>query len=318
VADARPEPSLNPAQTELLAVLRGDPADRPTFDAGLRHELRAALEDACEPLVEHLGTKPLYVAKHPLERVLGCEGQYLAEEAEPFAWTPPIARGVVAHKAIELAVSWRGEPVPGDLVAEAIARLTDGSDGLADWLQTASETDHAELQGVATDRVAGFLELFPPLRRAWRPVTESKVRVELFDGAIVLSGKIDLSLGQADGTTAGKVLIDLKTGSPRASHIDDLRFYAVLETIRVGTPPRLLASVYLDQGRPMVEEVTVDVLAAGVRRTIGGASRMVALARRGEAPVLRPSFGCTWCPALPTCETGQQHLAAEADRPTEP
>jgi len=313
VADDRTDPPLNPAQADLLAVLRGDPADRPTFDAGLRHELRAALEDALEPLVQHLGPKALYVAKHPLDQVLGCEGRYLAEEAEPFAWTPPMARGVVAHKAIELGLSWRGDPVPGDLVAEAVARLADGSDGLADWLQTASETDHAELQSVATDRVSAFFELFPPLRRAWRPVTESKVRVELFDGAVVLSGKIDLSLGQADGTTAGKVLIDLKTGSPRPSHIDDLRFYAVLETIRVGTPPRLLASVYLDQGRPMVEEVTVDVLAAGVRRAIGGASRMVALTRLGEQPVLRPSFGCSWCPALDGCDTGRRHLADEAD-----
>jgi hypothetical protein len=79
-------------------------------------------------------------------------------------------------------------------------------------------------------------------------VLEGKVRAELFDARVVLSGKTDLALGQADGTTAGKVLIDFKTGGFSPAHIDDLRFYALLETLKIGTPPRLLASYYLEAG----------------------------------------------------------------------
>ena len=304
-------PELTPAQRDVLDLLGASRDERPTFDAGLRHELRAELEAALEPLVPDLGTDTLFINKRALTAVHACEGRYLAEREEPFAWSPAIARGTVAHKAIELSVGWRGEPVPGELVDEALARLTHGSDSVGDWLQTATEADVAELRALATEQVTTFLETFPPLEPRWRPVTESRVRVELCDGAVVLSGKIDLSLGRADGTTAGKVIIDLKSGSLRPEHVDDLRFYALLETIRLGTPPRLVATYALDQGRPMVERVTVDVLAAALRRTIAGAARMVAVTRRGEAPALRPSRACRWCAGLAGCEVGRTQVARD-------
>ena len=308
-----PEDHLTPAQRDVLALLGATPDQRPRFDEALRHELRHELEQALEPLVESLGNDTLFVNKHALATVHGCEGRYLAEQAQPFAWSPPLARGVVAHKAVELSVSWRGEAVPAVLVDEAVARLTEGGEGVGDWLQTCTEADLAELRGFATERVTTFLETFPPLQPAWRPVCESRIRVELLDGAVVLSGKVDLTLGRADGSTAGKVLIDLKTGSPRPHHVDDLRFYALLETIRLGTPPRLLATYALDQGRAQVEQVTVDVLAAALRRTVAGTARMVALAHRGDDPVLRPSGGCRWCAGLAGCETGRQWIAQDDD-----
>ena len=93
-----------------------------------------------------------------------------------------------------------------------------------------------------------FLECFPPLRAAWRPVTESRLIVELCGSRIRVQGKVDLTIGTADGLRAGKVIIDLKSGVASTSHRDDLRFYALLETIRIGVPPRLIASYYLDQG----------------------------------------------------------------------
>lgn len=300
--------ALTPAQQEVVDLLGAARHQRPTFDAALRLELRAELEAALEPLLDRLPDDGLFVSKHALSGVHGCEGRHVAEREAGFAWSAPVARGIVAHKAVELAVGWRGEPVPGELVDEAVARLSQGIDGIAEWLQTASEADLAELRALAAERVTSFLETFPPLKPRWRPVTESRVRVELHDAAVVLSGKIDLTLGRADGTTAGKVLVDLKTGGYRPSHVDDLRFYALLETIKLGTPPRLLATYYLDQGRPMVEEVTVDVLAAAMRRTVAGAARMVALAE-GDTPTLRPSGGCRWCPAVEGCETGRAHLA---------
>ena len=102
-----------------------------------------------------------------------------------------------------------------DLVDEAIARLID-ADGVSmqRFLQGLSEGDRAELRGVAVDLVSRFQECFPPLKAAWIPVTESRARVELLGGALVLSGKTDLSLGRAAGLQANKVIIDLKSGRP--------------------------------------------------------------------------------------------------------
>ena len=109
---------LNPAQQEVLAELGAPKEQRPRFDAMLRHELQRALEDGLEPMLPMLdreGEKPgdsMFVSKYALGQVLGCERKFVFEQAEPFEWKVPIARGTIAHKAIELSVHWRRELDP--------------------------------------------------------------------------------------------------------------------------------------------------------------------------------------------------------------
>ena len=67
------------------------------------------------------------------------------------------------------------------------------------------------------------------------------------------------------------MIIDLKSGGASTQHRDDLRFYALLETIRIGVPPRLVASYYLDQGLAHAESVTEGMLDATLARTVDGA-----------------------------------------------
>lgn len=303
---------LNPAQEEMLALLGARPEERPAFDRELRDQLREQLETALEPVAARIGDT-LFISKHRLSQVHGCEGKMLADEQAPFEWRVQLARGRIVHKAIELAVHWRGEPVPRDLVDEAIARISDDQSNLGDWLVTLSEADRTELRALATDMVTTFCETFPPLQARWRPVTESRMRTELCDGAIILSGQADLTLGSSEGSVAGKVIIDFKTGQYRAEHSQDLRFYALLESLSRGTPPRLLATAYLDQGRPRTEEVTNDVLAAALHRTIDGTARIAELATGERQPELRPGPGCRWCPAADDCEPGQAWLAGTDD-----
>jgi hypothetical protein len=306
-------PPLSPAQQEVVDLLGAAPDQRPVFDAALRHELRAQLEEELAPIADDLGPDDsLWVSKHTLSSVHGCEGRYLADQDSAFAWTPALARGTVVHKAVELSVHWRGELVPLDLVDEAIARLADDDKPISDWLRTSTESDRAELRSVAGERVTAFLECFPPLPTRWVPVTEGRLRADLLDGKIVLSGRTDLTLGKADGTRAGKVVIDLKTGGFSPSHTDDLRFYALVDTLRIGTPPRLLASYYLDSARAQPEVVTEGVLRAAVARTVDGVRKLHEL-KGGREPVLRPGPPCRWCPALPTCETGRRHLGDTDD-----
>ena len=306
-------PPLSPAQQDLVALLGATVEERPVFDAELRHELRAELEAGLADVAADVDpSDPLWVSKHTLSSVHGCEGRHLAEKDAPFAWTPPLARGTIVHKAVELSVHWRGELVPLDLVDEAIARLTDDDKPISDWLRTCSESDRAELRSVAGERVTSFLECFPPLPAKWVPVTEGRLRADLLGGRVVLSGRTDLTLGRADGTRAGKVVIDLKTGGFSPSHTDDLRFYALVDTLRLGTPPRMLASYYLDSARAQPEAVTEQVLYAAVARTVDGVRTLQELAS-GRDAVLRPGPPCRWCPALPACPTGRAHLGDDAD-----
>jgi hypothetical protein len=303
---------LNPAQQQVLDVLGATTdAERPQFDAELRLHLHDELEAGLAGVVGRLpDDESLFLSKHQLTAVHGCEARLLAEEGGTFAWSVPLARGSVAHKAIELSIHWRGEPTPLELVDEAFASLAESDSSLAAWLRVCSEAERAGVRSQANDRVTKFLECFPPLSRRWRPVTESRLRAELADGRVVLRGQADLVLGRTEGTTARKVIVDLKTGGFAPSHLDDLRFYALLETIRLGVPPRLVASYYLDSGRPHPETVTEAVLESAVARTVDGADRLVALLHDGKPPSKRTGAACRWCPALAGCSEGRSFLEA--------
>jgi hypothetical protein len=306
---------LSPAQEEVLAALGARRHERPTFDPRLRQSLRDELEQRLAPYAVDLAEgATLWVRKHDLAGVHGCEQSWIAQDAEPFAWSAPIARGTVSHKAVELSVHWDGEPTPADLVDEAMARVAAGADGLGEWLATAGEGDRAELRSDAVERVSKFLECFPPLENRWRPVTESRLRADLCGDRIVLSGKADLTVGAADGLVAGKVIIDLKTGGLVPGHRDDLRYYALIEAVRIGVPPRLLASYYLDSARLQPEPVTEDLLWATVERVVRGVEIIAALRRGEREPQLRPGPACRWCPLQTGCEPGSRWIEEQSER----
>jgi hypothetical protein len=300
------------AQQALIALL-GRPEHPPTFPAGLGDELQAELEDELAPVASaHTPGDPLWVSKHTLAMVHGCEAHYVDAEQRPFTWTVAAARGTVAHKAIELSVHWRGEAPPMDLVDEAMARLiqADGA-GLQRFLERLSEGDRSELRGAAVDLVSRFQECFPPLKPAWIPVTESRARVELLGGALILSGKTDLSLGRPSGAFANKVIIDLKSGRPSTTHREDLRFYALLETIKLGVPPRQLASYYLESARAHPEDVTIALLRSALRRTVDGITKIVELASGAREASVLPGPTCRWCPIVDDCPAGRAELARD-------
>ena len=310
-----PTEVLNPAQQEVLDLLGATPDERPTFDPNLRVELKAELEIALDHLSAHIPDDDiLFVGKRQLAQVMGCEAKYLAELDDPFSWSIPLARGTISHKAIELSVHWRGDRNPIELTDETLAKLELDEAGLGRWLQGLGEADRAELRGEVSARVTAFLECWPPLKREWRPVMEMPARVELARGRIVLAGKVDLTLGRAIGNQAGKVLVDLKTGRFAPMHRDDLRYYALLDAIRIGTPPRLVATYYLDQGRFTPEQVTVALLESTVARVVDAVHRMVELRYQGEAANEKPGPGCTWCPKLDSCAPGTAFVNEDDER----
>jgi hypothetical protein len=303
--------ATNPAQQEILDRLRGARDERPSFDAELRHHLRAVIEHGTADAVAELrDNQSIYVSKSRLSGVHGCEARFLQND---FAWSIPVARGRIAHKAIELSVHWRSEPIPLELVDEALARLENAGDSFAEWLQGCSEVERAELRSESGARVTQFLECWPPLAKTWRPSTEAPIRQDLHGGKVVLSGKVDLSLGRPEGLVAGKVIVDLKTGSPRAQHFDDLRFYALVETMRLGVPPFRVASYYLDQGALHPEDVREAVLFSAAERVIDGVVKMIELDTKVRQPRRAPSGLCRWCPILESCDEGAGWLAQRDD-----
>lgn len=307
--------SLSPLQLKTLALLRrGD--DPIVFDEAIVASIRADIDEAFVDFHERLGQDSIFISKHWIASVLGCEVQHMLEDS--FSWSPAVAGGQVAHRAIQLMLNWRGDPIPADLVDEAIARLADNDTTLGDWIAGLSEADLSDLRGTAVDKVIKFQECFPPLDKRSAPTTESSVRWPL-DGPIVLSGKVDLTLGRPSGAESRKVIIDLKTGWVSPKHREDLRFYALVETLRTQVPPRKLASFYLDAGEPVVEDVTEGVLRTATRRLLDAINAEIELRFEGREPVKRPGRSCRWCPLQPECAEGRAFLSGGDDQePYEP
>ena len=295
---------LNPAQQSVIDLLGRSP-DREALAPDLAVELEAELTSELADLADHLDpADPVWISKHALTTIHGCEAHHVAGR-DSFAWTVASARGSVAHKAIEVMIHYRGDPNPPELVDEALARMADDEHSdVGRFIGSLGEFDRAELRALAVDRVAAFQESFPPLKSQWVPRTESRSRVDLLDGRVVLSGKSDLTLGRP----GEKVIIDLKTGRPARSHREDLRFYALLEAIKLGAPPRKVASYYLDAARTDAEDVTEGTLRAATHRTVVGTRRIVELTRLDQSPTKRPGPQCRWCTLFSSCAEGRASM----------
>lgn len=300
---------LSPLQNKTLGLLRRA-ADPIVFDQAFVASLRHNVDEAFGEFHARLGNETIFLSKHRITSVLGCEVQHLL--ADDFSWSPAIAGGQVAHRAVQLMVNWRGDPVPADVVDEAIARLAGEDVGLGEWIAGLGEADLADLRGFAVDKLVKFQECFPPLDRRAAPTVESSVRWPV-DGPIVLAGKVDLVLGRPAGAESRKVIIDLKTGWVSPRHREDLRFYALVETLRTGVPPRKLASFYLDAGEPVVEDVTEPLLRTASRRMLDAVNAEIELRVEARDPIKRPGVSCRWCPLAGECDEGRTHLARRDD-----
>lgn len=282
---------LSPVQRRTLEALRRTESPI-VFDPAFVADLCQTAAEALAELAERLGDCQLPVNKFTVAGVLGCETHFL--EPGPFTWNAAIARGQVSHRAIQLLLNWRGEPTPTDLVDEALARLADEERGIGEWIAGLGAADEADLRGQAVNRVTQFVECFPPLSRTWHPMTEAPVRWPL-DGPIVLRARVDLVIGRPAGDESRKVLIDLKSGRIVPRHREDLRFYALVETLARGVPPRSVASFSLEAGEAVVDQVTDAMLRSSLRRTLDAVSRMIELTVEGRPPQPPPSAACFRC-----------------------
>ena len=306
--------TLTPTQERVLTELMGRGQPRPDFDSGLALRLRDELETTLADVADGLGDQQLAVTKRALSQVHTCERHHLGEEEAGFEWSVATATGAVAHKAIELSATLRPPAPPEHLVDVALDRLAADHDrGPGAWLAAAAPVDVAELRGAALDRLLKFADEFPPLKLSWRPRLESSLSTALCADRIWLRGRVDLALGRPTGTTAGVLILDFKTGRPGRAGVDDLRFYALLETLRAGVPPFRVASWYLDSGQCHAEDVTEDVLASAARRVADGARALYELRVEGRPPTIAPGPACGYCRQRDACDGAVTWASARAD-----
>ena len=289
-------------QRRTLDVLIGGD-DHPIFSPGVAVRLRDRIEGAVRALEP---PNPLYLTKARLTDAGRCLGRLqaaLMREGPAFEHSHRTAGGLLMHKAIELEVGGREERDPHGLVELAAHRLDDADRGFADYWRSLDAVGRDELLMRAMAALVLFRETFPPLRprRAELvPMVEWRLRAELAGGALVLDGRVDLSLGRQAAPQSGRLLIDLKGEGAWPEHAEDMRFYALVHALRFGLPPYRVATVFLASGEWQLEDVTVEALEHAADRVVV-AVRGAASVAGGAAPTLTPGRHCDWCPRSRTC-----------------
>lgn len=299
------ENELNPLQQAVIDAL-GIPPDWQPLPAEVIASIEDQLISALAPVADKFTAEaPLRVNKHHLATVHGCEKYHVVQREAPFAWNINTVRGTIAHKGIELMLNWRGPIVPAEIVDAAITSVADNPrESASGFLISLSAHEMAELRGAVLGAVTNFLECFPPIKAQWRPMVEYSASYALFDNSIVLTSRMDLVLGGP----GKKVIIDLKTGRLTPTHRDDLRFYALVETLRSRQTPRQLGSYSLDSARLESEDVTEGLLQSAARRTAQGILLIADLVLKTREPDLRAGYQCRWCPIVDTCDVGTRFL----------
>jgi hypothetical protein len=301
----RPRPKPDP---EFAATFRQNLEDGLRSDApedGKTRGRPAVARPAGDGGHEWAGA-PLVVTKDRLTRVLTCEAHHVAAE---FGERPPtiaMACGAMIDVLFRqlVTVGSIGDPVADGMSALAV---DDRQQDLVSWIGHLPEGERAGLFAEVQRQVTGLIGRWPTLDPGWMPRTQETLRVDLADGAVQLSARVDLAVGRPADDLASVAIVEVKSGARRIEHRADLHFYALVECLRSPAPPFVVATYYTRTGELDVEPVSTDLLVAAGRRTLAGIRLLRDLAA-GAEPRRTPSGLCGWCAALPDCDVGQRHV----------
>ncbi|HVT76555.1 MAG TPA: PD-(D/E)XK nuclease family protein [Acidimicrobiales bacterium] len=301
---------LNQAQRAVVDGLLTFDGSGPRVDPDTVEHIRRGFTERTQWAVDALDEagQTLPVNKYTIRTALQCETRW--QFGGDFSWNVSNAAGSVAHRAAELLLVGRLSATPLDAVAAAIDLMCEDNSGFAAFLDDGPPARAAAVRADSVTHVSSLVDGFPPLPKRLLPRTEQSFQATLGGRTVLLNARPDLALGRPAGADACSLLVDLKTGTPHQSHVDDLRFYALVFMLRWGAPPWRIASFYAPDGSWTAEDVDRDVLEAAARRTSDAILRMTEIVCSHRPPAITPGPGCTWCALAETCE-GPASLTAE-------
>ncbi len=300
---------LNPAQLAVQRGLLDVGGLRPLINHEEAAELRAGFEQRVQWALNALQTagQKLFISKGMITTIHSCETRW--RDGNAFAWNTATATGSVAHKATELLLLGRLGGYPSEAVEGVMVELVGAGGSLGAFLEEAMPTELASVRSGAITATTTMIDGFPPIGRAWNGRAEQSFGFTLGGDTIMLSARPDLAFGRPSGPDARSLLIDFKTGRPSPAHTDDLRFYALVFTLRFGVPPWRVATFYANDGTWHTEDVDRDVLDAAARRTTDAILKAAEMHTSDRPPGLTPGMHCRWCALKETCLGAAQYNA---------
>ncbi len=301
----------------MLRALRGDPACRPAPDPVIIAAARARLEAAAAAWAEAIPAEVVVrVTKDAVAGVRRCEARHLAElegkadraraEGEPEPEPPALVRGRLVDALFrQVATTSR---VGDDPVADAVAACEADGDPVEAAFAALGPVEREQVRAEVTAASATLVASWPALPAGAGVRTQERVLVALAGGRVLLTGRPDLTIGRPTRRRAGVLVCEAKSGSFRPAHLEELRFYALIEALRWGVAPFRGVVWSLGDGRIEAVEVDSDLVWSETLRVADAVTRLARLAA-GEAP--RPSANplCPSCPLLSGCSDGARQVA---------
>ncbi|CAN5477116.1 hypothetical protein BH23ACT9_BH23ACT9_30280 [soil metagenome] len=305
--------ALAPAQQRVITDLLDVGRPRPTPDPDRAARLRNLIEGRLAPVIEQrpADARQITLGKTQLD-ALACDGRYLDLGASTFEWSRPTVRGQLIHRSIALDHHTSRDSTVKDLLTHAWEEFRHSGDGALDYADGLTALEVASLQAEAATTVEEYRATFPVLPGAWRVVHEPTLKARFGAGAVSVRGKPDIVLGRVVPDERRLLLADLKTGNRSRSDRQDMRWYALLATLKYRQAPFKIATFYIDEGAWEEEVVTDDVLEAAARGMVDRLITAVRLTDDPRAVNLVAGPACNWCGRAPTCEEKARSDAAYA------
>jgi hypothetical protein len=300
---------------DVLEALRGDPATRPVPDPAVVEAARAHLEAAAAAWVESVPDGVVVrITKDAVTGVRRCELRHVGELAmRADAATPPPSPALVRGRLLDAVfrqVATTGA-VGADPVAAAVAAAAAEGDAASTTRLGLDELDPDDQRSVCDDVQTAARRLvadWPPLPPGSGLRIQERVLVRLAGGRVELSGRPDVTVGRPTRHRAGVLVVEAKSGGFRPAHLEELRFYVLLEALRWRVAPFRAVLWCLGDGRLEAVEVDADLVWSEALRVADAITRLTRLAA-GEPP--RPSANplCPSCPLLAGCPDGARQVA---------
>ncbi len=270
-AEAADQGTIPAGAVEVLAALRGDPTRRPVVDPALAGGLREWLEDGVSGL-RLIAAKPLVLDKKTLRRAHSAGRREARAEI-----TYAIAIGLVMDALFRQLVTIGHIDDPMCEGIDALRIDPRRADAVA-FIESLEGQDRADFEDEIETQTAITTSRWPRLSPAWLPRTQERIAIPLAGGSLVLVGILDLMIGTPSSGRASVEVIDVKSGKARVDDREDLRYYALLETLRSGAAPFRTATFYTRTGHVDAEDIDDAVLTCTVRSVLSAVEQLVGAA----------------------------------------